>query len=100
MSDMYVTRCIRRYHYNTSPLIVSIRAGALKWADGALLNAELERQVTALLGPKTEADLAPKVKEKKKKVLPCGGVSCLGCGLYCQHVSWHVCCVAAVHECA
>ena len=41
----------------------------LKWADGAAVKAELEAQMAAFLGPKTEADLKPlDKKDKKKKV--------------------------------
>ena len=39
----------------------------LKWADGSAIKAELEAQLAAVLGPKTEADLAKPKKEKKKK---------------------------------
>ena len=38
----------------------------VKWAEQAALKTELERQVAALLGPKTEADLTVPDKKKKK----------------------------------
>ena len=40
---------------------------SLKWADGSAIKAELETQLVAVLGPKTEADLAKPKKDKKKK---------------------------------
>ncbi|KAL6782008.1 TSQ1 [Auxenochlorella protothecoides x Auxenochlorella symbiontica] len=54
-----------RYHANTNVLLAEIRAG-LKWVDLAAAKAELERQVEALLGPKTEADCVK--PERKKKI--------------------------------
>lgn len=85
-----------RYHFNTGQLMLAVRSDVSKWADGSIVRAEMEQQIASLLGPKTEADLAPKVKEKKKKVrnpslfitgislcccrvLLCG---CLGMGVY------------------
>ena len=41
---------------------------SLKWADGAAVRVELQQQLEALLGPKTEADLKPPEKKKKAKV--------------------------------
>lgn len=38
----------------------------LKWADAKAVKEELETQIAALLGPKTEADLAPAPKGKAK----------------------------------
>lgn len=40
---------------------------SLKWADGAAVREELSKQVEALLGPKTEADMKPLEKKKKPK---------------------------------
>jgi Glutaminyl-tRNA synthetase, non-specific RNA binding region part 2 len=40
----------------------------LKWANVAAAKAEVDAQVEALLGPKTEADLKPAEKKKKAKV--------------------------------
>lgn len=39
----------------------------LKWADGKVIKSEMEIQVLSLLGPKTEADLAPPPKVEKVK---------------------------------
>lgn len=58
-----------RYHMNTNPLLGSI-VSSLKWADPSLVRAELESQVSAMLGPKTEADLRPVEKKKKKEKKP------------------------------
>ena len=55
-----------RYHTNLNPLLGKVRS-KLKWADVAAVRAELDVQVAALLGPKTEADLAPPEKKKAKK---------------------------------
>ncbi len=62
-----------RYHFNINKLMVGIREHVSVWADGSVVRGELERQVGALLGPKTEADMKPKAKEKKKKVFFWGG---------------------------
>lgn len=40
----------------------------LKWADGAAIKRELDTQIAAILGPKTEADLVKPDKKAKKKV--------------------------------
>ena len=60
---------LRRYHANTSLLLAAVK-GRLKWAEGAEVKRELDAQVAALLGPKTEADLAKPDKKKAKKVGP------------------------------
>eukprot|EP00955_Chlamydomonas_euryale_P102108 365394-Chlamydomonas_euryale.AAC.4 len=39
----------------------------LKWAEGAIVRAEMEAQVEKFLGPKTEADLKPPEKKKPAK---------------------------------
>ncbi|PRW56443.1 glutamine--tRNA ligase [Chlorella sorokiniana] len=56
-----------RYHCNLNILLGKMRGsgGAIKWADVGALKAELEAQVAALLGPKTEADLVKPEKKKK-----------------------------------
>jgi hypothetical protein len=56
-----------RYHFNTNTLLAGVRA-RVKWADVNDVKAEIERQVTALLGPKTDADLAQRPDKKKAKV--------------------------------
>lgn len=55
-----------RYHFNQNILLGQVTRG-LKWADVALVRAELEAQISELLGPKTEADLKPIEKKKKTK---------------------------------
>jgi glutaminyl-tRNA synthetase len=55
----------QRYHCNLNILLGQVRA-ALKWADISLARAELDTQVVALLGPKTEEDLKPPEKKKKR----------------------------------
>lgn len=60
----------KRYRYNMGLLMQDVRS-QLKWADGKCIKSEVDVQVLNLLGPKTEADLAPvpKVKvDKKPKV--------------------------------
>ena len=53
-----------RYHLNTNLLLAGITK-KLKWADGAKVREALAAAVEALLGPKTEADLAPPPPKKK-----------------------------------
>lgn len=59
-----------RYRYNMGLLMQEVRKFQ-KWADGKMIKSEVDVQVLDLLGPKTEADLAPvpktKVTEKKLK---------------------------------
>ena len=55
-----------RYHMNTNPMFGKVLK-ALKWADVALVRQELDAQVVALLGPKTEEDMKPPPKKEKKK---------------------------------
>ena len=55
----------KRYRYNTGLLMAEVRKG-LKWADGKAVKSEIDVQVLDLLGPKTEADLAPPPKVDKK----------------------------------
>jgi hypothetical protein len=62
-----------RYHVNMGVLLAAVKA-ALKWADGAEVKRELDKQILELLGPKTEQDLA-KPDKKKKKVVSAGYVS-------------------------
>jgi Glutaminyl-tRNA synthetase, non-specific RNA binding region part 2 len=42
----------------------------LKWAEVGAVKAEVEQQVAALLGPKTEEDVAAATAPKKKVCLP------------------------------
>ena len=43
---------------------------SLPWADGKAVKSEFDVQVLDLLGPKTEADLAPPPKKEKKTKEP------------------------------
>jgi glutaminyl-tRNA synthetase len=56
----------QRYHANLNILFAQTRR-VVKWGEVAAVRAELEAQVAALLGPKTEADLAPLEKKKLKE---------------------------------
>ena len=55
-----------RYRFNTGPLMAGVR-NRLLWADGKAVKAEIDLQLLDLLGPKTDADLAPPPKTEKKK---------------------------------
>ncbi|CAH1994867.1 unnamed protein product [Acanthoscelides obtectus] len=59
----------KRYTFNTGPLMQKVRAD-LPWADGKNVKNEIDTQVFALLGPKTEADMNPAAKTAKKAVKP------------------------------
>ena len=54
----------KRYRFNSGLLMSDVRK-KLKWADGKAVKSEIDIQILDLLGPKTEADLAPPPKEKK-----------------------------------
>ncbi|XP_055594275.1 probable glutamine--tRNA ligase [Uranotaenia lowii] len=60
----------QRYRFNIGKLLAETR-NLLPWADGKAVKNEVDVQIFDLLGPKTDADLAPppkgdkKVKEKK-----------------------------------
>jgi glutaminyl-tRNA synthetase len=43
---------------------------SLKWADGKVVKSEIDIQILSLLGPKTEADLAPPPKVEKAPKQP------------------------------
>lgn len=55
-----------RYHCNTNIFLAKIK-GILPWGDAKVMGAILTEEIEALLGPKTEADLAPPPKKKKEK---------------------------------
>lgn len=57
----------KRYHFNTGQILARVRK-ELKFADGKQLKSELDVQLLALLGPKTDKDLAPKAKKEKAPV--------------------------------
>ncbi|XP_059622041.1 probable glutamine--tRNA ligase [Phlebotomus argentipes] len=55
----------QRYRFNVGKIMQEVRS-ALPWADGKAVKSEVEVQIFDLLGPKTEADLAPPPKAEKK----------------------------------
>ncbi|VVC89147.1 unnamed protein product, partial [Leptidea sinapis] len=55
----------KRYRFNSGIIMQAVR-GDLKWADGKAIKNEVDVQILDLLGPKTEADLAPMPKPEKK----------------------------------
>jgi len=57
----------KRYRYNMGVVMSEARKSDLKWADGKSVKDAIDSAVLSLLGPKTEADLAPVKKEKTKK---------------------------------
>jgi len=61
----------QRYRFNSGPLMGMIRK-ELKWADGKLVKAEIESQIAAILGSKTDEDNKPvqKIKQKKAEKKP------------------------------
>lgn len=54
-----------RYRFNSGPLMQQVR-NILKWADGKAVKNEFDIQILDLLGPKTDADLAPAPKQIKQ----------------------------------
>ncbi|XP_049865211.1 probable glutamine--tRNA ligase isoform X2 [Pectinophora gossypiella] len=55
----------KRYRFNAGIIMQAVRAD-LPWADGKAIKSEVDVQILDLLGPKTEADLAPPPKPEKK----------------------------------
>lgn len=55
----------KRYRFNSGLLMQKVR-NSLPWADGKAVKNEIDLQFVTLLGPKTEADLAPPPKQEKK----------------------------------
>ncbi|KAF9406480.1 hypothetical protein HW555_013159 [Spodoptera exigua] len=55
----------KRYRFNAGILMQAVRTD-LPWADGKAIKNEVDVQILDLLGPKTEADLAPVPKAEKK----------------------------------
>ena len=55
----------KRYRFNVGQLMADVRK-KLPWADGKAIKNEFEIQRLDLLGPKTDADLAPPPKKEKK----------------------------------
>lgn len=58
-----------RYKFNTGVIMQKIKS-ELPWADGKAVKNEVDLQVFDLLGPKTDADLAPVSKTDKKSNKP------------------------------
>jgi len=56
----------QRYRFNSGPLMGMIRK-ELKWADGKLVKQEIDTQIAAILGAKTDEDTKPAQKVKQKK---------------------------------
>lgn len=59
----------QRYRFNTGVLLGEVRE-TLKWADGKVAKTILDAEMTKILGPKTEADLAKPEKKKKAPKVP------------------------------
>ena len=56
-----------RYHYNVGSILRDIKnVGSMRWANGQLIKALVDKQIEILLGPKTAAD-SKKPKAKKAK---------------------------------
>ncbi|XP_045465828.1 probable glutamine--tRNA ligase [Harmonia axyridis] len=55
----------KRYRFNSGLLMQKVR-NSLPWADGKAVKNEIDLQFVTLLGPKTEADLAPPPKQERK----------------------------------
>ncbi|KAK0088432.1 hypothetical protein PV326_004831 [Microctonus aethiopoides] len=56
---------VEKYRFNSGPLMQQVRT-ILQWADGKAVKNEFDIQLLDLLGPKTEADLAPAPKPQKQ----------------------------------
>ncbi|TRY62895.1 hypothetical protein TCAL_00369 [Tigriopus californicus] len=59
----------KRYRFQSGIFMGEIRK-VLPWADGKAVKNEIDLQILDLLGPKTEADMAPLPKASKKKPEP------------------------------
>lgn len=55
----------KRYRFPVGQLMAEVRK-RIPWADGKAVKSEFDVQVLDMLGPKTEADLAPPPKKEKK----------------------------------
>ncbi len=55
----------KRYRFPVGMLMAEVRK-KLPWADGKAVKSEFDVQVLDMLGPKTDADLAPPPKKEKK----------------------------------
>ena len=59
-----------RYRFNVGVLLAQLRT-IQPWADGKLVKEEVDRQVLALLGPKTAEDTKPAAKKAQEKKESC-----------------------------
>lgn len=59
----------QRYRFNVGKILQDVRS-QLPWADGKAVKSEVDAQMVALLGTKTEADLAPPPTKVKKPAGP------------------------------
>lgn len=57
----------QRYRFNVGKILQEVRS-KLPWADGKAVKSEVDVQIFDLLGPKTEADLAPPPAKVKKVI--------------------------------
>ena len=57
-----------RYHFNINTLLGPL-ARALRWAEGAKLKAELDKQWTQLLGPRSALDDEPLERKRKPALI-------------------------------
>ena len=55
----------KRYRFPVGTLMAEVRK-KLPWADGKAIKSEFDVQILDMLGPKSEADLAPPPKKEKK----------------------------------
>jgi glutaminyl-tRNA synthetase len=63
----------QRYRFNVGKILQDVR-GKMPWADGKAVKSEVDVQIFDLLGPKTEADLAPPPAKVKKPAKPAAKV--------------------------
>ena len=59
----------QRYSYPISRLLFSIKSGRMKWADGRKVKEELDNQILALLGSRSEADQELASRSKRQKTV-------------------------------
>lgn len=59
----------QRYRFNVGKILQDVRT-KLPWADGKAVKSEVDVQIFDLLGPKTDADLAPPPAKGKKASKP------------------------------
>lgn len=59
----------QRYRFNVGKILQDVRS-KMPWADGKAVKSEVDVQIFDLLGPKSEADLAPPPAKAKKQAKP------------------------------